>query len=176
MHCGSLGQTFNYSSATCSMDHSQLTLSSMSFFYPRTTLNRIRSVSDLEDIHRILRDGTCLLRFSCSRPILTQFEFASTSLSSNFVPIPGGRLRLMKRRMDTFDNWVLGIELETSDLWLVRVASVTGNNRVDLMAGNTKSHPLRVPNAARGTWTDLLPCSVDFAQNIFPPTFIIEYM
>jgi hypothetical protein len=82
----------------------------------------------------------------------------------------------MKRRMDTSDNWVLGIELDTKDMWLVRVASVTGNNRVDLMAGNTKSHPLRVPNAACGTWTDLLPCSVDFAQNIFPLTFIIEYM
>ena len=70
---------------------------------------------------------------------------------------------------------VIGIKLESDEVWIIRIAAISGKLRCDIKAGSTKADILRVPNGGRGTWSDLLP--VDSREwNNNSTLFLIEFI
>ena len=136
---------------------------------------RLDSIDELEDLRILLERVHLYVKFSSHRIMLAKFSFpAPASTFSTPIDVPGGTVRLIRRSLhdSNADNLVLGLHLECSDIWLVRIVAVTGTNRFELMAGTTKADPLRVSNSTRGTWSDLMPIDAQF----YCPIMLIEYI
>jgi hypothetical protein len=106
------------------------------------------------------------VQFSQSERYLFQFQFSETFESdmctSNILYLKsGGTLQLFIRSIPSLSteatSVVLGIKLESSCAWIVRVVALSGRNRIELKSGSTRADILRVPTSGRGTWSDLLP-------------------
>jgi hypothetical protein len=121
---------------------------------------------------------------------IIQFSFADGPSSrsndiqySNHLEIPGGSVRLFRRPIsslypgrDESTLHVVGVDMDSSCVWLCRVAAITGSHRLDIKAGSTRSDVLRVPNGSkRGTWTDLCPANED-PSNQYSPLYLVEYI
>ena len=141
----------------------------------------MHSRTELDDLIFLLSTGLPHRRFSPTTRIVCHFQFPAADwlfekvAYSNSVPVSGGEVRLTKRIMQSSeDACVLGIALTGCKLWLLRATSLDHPRVIDIMAGSTKSDSLRVPNASKGTWTDLFPVSPDLAFD-GPLLFILEY-
>jgi hypothetical protein len=136
---------------------------------------RLGSITELEELRILIQRVHLYVKFSSHRTILVQFSFPTPeSTSSNTAEVPGGTVRLVRRPLHESnpENLVLGLHVQSSDIWLVRVVAVTGTNRFELMAGTTKADPLRVSNSSRGTWSDLMPIDIQFNC----PIMLLEYI
>ena len=123
-----------------------------------------------------------LFNFSSDQRHFCQFTFPTNSpdggtVFSNSVSVAGGEVSLFLRSIPDISSTsssVVGIRLQSADVWIVRVAAVTGKRRIDIKAGTTKADTLRVPNGGRGTWSDLYP--VDAACFTRDDIFLLEFI
>ena len=158
---------------------SSSTPSSMYFGYLTLhSISRNHTEAGFDAIWNIVLNSEHLFHFSTASRILCQFVFDGSSDESgqfsNQVLIPGGSVRLFKRTLplghtahaesETQLCAALGVSFHSDDVWIIRVAAVSGPLRVDLKAGATRADVLRVPNSGKGTWSDLLPVEASYCQ------------
>lgn len=107
-------------------------------------------------------------------------QAVENTIYSDSVNIPGGFVRLFMRPLpllntDSAHSCVVGIQLESDQVWILRVASISNRKRpIELKAGCTKADVLRIPNGGRGTWSDLLPIDTQVWNN--DAFFLIEFI
>lgn len=144
------------------------------------------SEAALETIVQLLGTPDSFFHFSSVDRYLCHFRFpdldqaVEKTIYSDSVNIPGGFVRLFMRPLplldsDSLPSCVVGIQLESDRVWILRVASISNSKRpIELKAGCTKADVLRVPNGGRGTWSDLLPTDMHVWNN--DAFFLIEFI
>ena len=153
---------------------------------------RLKTAEACELFWRLMDESEALFHFSSKGRFFCQFYFDGSNLCedgsgqfSNSVLIPGGTIKLFKRSLplgtvsDSPTCTALGISFESSEIWIVRVAAITGSRRVEIKAGATRADVLRVPNTGKGSWSDLLPIErgfCDLRPEIEKTIFLIEFI
>ncbi len=123
--------------------------------------------------------------YFCQFHFPSAFKDTDEVCYSDPVPVQGGTIRLFKRVMSTLRhpqprNCVIGVDLDSSSIWLSRIVTVWNMDRrwIELRAGLTRGNPLRVPNdhpeKRVGMWTDLLPVDEEIEQKLSTCIFLIE--
>jgi hypothetical protein len=141
-------------------------------------MRRLRTKQELLDFISLLSGVMPCYKLERAERIVCQFEFPIESdlnngwMISSPVSVPGGSVRLMKRYLhfprieaDSPPSCVLGVRLESPQIWIIRIISLTGDKEIDIMGGSTRADTLRVPNCQNGSWSDLLPISSIYGSN-----------
>jgi len=163
---------------------SQLGLYDLHFQNAGQLIEFVDKLDSIKDLSNLSRDKCDLVQFQFSAANSDdEKQLAVDGVTfSNPISIPGGFLRLFRRPISSLypgrddSLYVMGIDIESSSVWLCRVCAVSGMRRLDIKAGLMRSDVLRVPNGSKkGTWTDLCPVGVD-SDCQFPPIFLVEYI
>ena len=171
----------------CLPDRTQVEIQPLVYVHSSKCLHMFRlNREELVNLVPMLDNRLPANKFSGKKMIICRLSFdewgnaTEEPIFTNPVPIPGGAARLLKRclmlpRLGPQENppCVLAIRLESDSVWVMRIVALTGEVRIDLMAGATKADTLRVPNSTiKGSWTDLTPISENYRGGIFMIEFI----